>query len=79
MLLKRSRKGAQEIDSIETSVYLTIGRVFHDFIKGKGFNDKEVGKLIQALNGYLISGRLDSNLYDYYIEILEDVTAFCKP
>lgn len=59
----------------EKRVYRVIGKVFHDFVRGKP-NIDILRTEIQWLNQLLLHEYIESNEYDYLVDILEDCIKF---
>lgn len=64
---------------IEKDVYSTIGMTFYGFITGKPYSVELMKNYILILNGMQLQGLIDSNVYDYYIDVLEKAIEFFEP
>ena len=64
---------------IGKDIYSTIGMVFYGFITGKPYSLDLLKNYIQILNGMHIQGMISSEVYEYYVEVLETALAFFEP
>ena len=67
------------MDDLKKDIYSAIGLTFYAFLTGKPYTVETLRNYILILNGMQLQGQIESNLYDYYLDVLEQTISFLEP
>lgn len=67
------------MEDLKKDIYSTIGFTFYAFLTGKPYTVETLRNYILILNGMQLQGQIESNLYDYYLDVLEQTISFLEP
>lgn len=75
------RQGAKrwKMEKLKKEIYSAIGLTFYAFLTGKPYNMDMLKQFIPTLNALQLQGQIDSNIYDYYMDVLEGTIEFFEP
>ena len=67
------------MEIIGKDIYANIGMIFYKFATGQPYSVETLKQYRGILNGMQIQGMIESNTYEFYIDVIDSVLEFLKP
>lgn len=67
------------MEIIGKDIYAVIGMIFYEFVTGQPYSLETLKQYRGILNGMQIQGMIESNTYEFYINVIDSVLDFLKP
>lgn len=67
------------MEMIEKDIFAVIGMIFYEFATGQSYSVETLKQYRGILNGMQIQGAIESNEYEFFMDVINTVLEFLEP